>query len=93
MAMLASSGRFSRLVAGWSLLPGVIFIYPQLCRGNIIVCGVLFVVSAGTPKERPTAFVCWANPMAWRRQAVGGYEEAGRATTVVGSRDGRTGNR
>lgn len=56
----------------------IIFIYPQLCRGNLIVSGVLFIVSAGPTKERITAFLCWVNLMVWRRQAVTGYEEAGR---------------
>lgn len=63
---------------GWSLLPVIILIYPQLCRGNIIVSGVLFIVSAGTTKERTTAFLCWVHLMVWRRQVVTGYEEAGR---------------
>ena len=63
---------------GWSLLPAIIFVYPQLFRGNIIVSGVLFIVSAVTTKERTTAFLCWVNLVVWRRQAVTGCEEAGR---------------
>lgn len=53
----------------------IILIYPQLCRGNIIVSGVLFIVSAGTAKKHTTAFLCWVHLMVWRRQAVTGYDK------------------
>ena len=78
MEVLASSGRFSRPVAGVEFAASDNIYISTAFRGNIIVSGVLFIVSAGTTKERTTAFLCWVNLVVWRRQAVTGCEEAGR---------------
>lgn len=72
----------------------IVFIYPRLYRGNIIVSGVLFIVSAGTAKERTAAFLCCVNLMVWRKTG-GNWLQGSRqsARTVVGGRDGQTCNK
>lgn len=75
MEMLASSGRFMRLVAGvdFAASDNVYISTALQGEGSCFWCSV-----HGTAQEHATAFLCRVNMMVRRRQAATGYEEAGR---------------